>query len=999
MKKRLTMMCALLFLCVGIGYAQIQVTGTVVSKEDGEAIIGATVTVVGTKTATVTDLNGNFKITVPNGSAKLQISYVGYESAIVTAKPKMNVVLTTSAQALDALVVTGYGSAKKLGTIAGSVETVTSDKFENRPIANIGDALQGEVAGLQVFTSSGEPSASVSMRIRGVTSINASTSPLYILDGSEITSDAFNALNPNDIASMTVLKDASATAIYGSRAANGVLILTSKRGKAGQTPTITIGAQYGVSKMTGDKVTMMNANQWLDFQELADPGKKNDADFQAMKAYYNKYGISTDWSDVFFGGSAPTSQVDASIVGGSDMFTYLLSYGHYTMDGIMDDSNLRRETLRANIEANINSWLKVGTNTGLSYKKYGTSAFGTTSNSVYNKVFASRTYIPVQTYNEILGLKYREDGSVDYANSTFEGFGNRYDYFSMMDYYNPYYLSEIQPSTRDNTRITENAFININPLKGLNWRTNVGLEWFDYRSTAKVLPVGPFEGAGNAYEVFERYYNWTVSNTLEYKFDIAKRHYFTALLGHEYMYNKDRAFSLETEGQTDPRLMLPSAGAKATLPSSDSLSEEKRLSWFGMLNYDLDDKYFVDLSIRRDGSSLFDRDHYWATFGAAAAMWNISRENFMAPTNSWLNDLAVKVSYGTTGNSGIAPYNALGLVGTGPIYDGKGGTALANPSNPDLTWETVKTFNLALTGRVFDFLSFDLEYYNKITSDMIMSIPYSVTTGFSSGVGNVAEMRNRGFDFTLNFDLIKTKDWMWTLNINGNYNSNKITKLFQGLDEYVLNNTGLKMQVDHPYGEYYYVRWSHVDPRDGQNVWLDKNGNETKIFSEDNAVMTGKQRYAPWSGGAMTTVAWKGLQLDLQFTGMFDRYMINNERYFTENGTFASSHNQSTTMLDMWTTPGQVTDIPAVDADVEFDTHLLEEASFVRLKMLQLSYTFPTSLMQKTGFIKGAKVYFIGRNLLTFTGYKGYDPEVDSNITLGNYPNTRQYSIGAQLTF
>ncbi|MBQ0084979.1 MAG: SusC/RagA family TonB-linked outer membrane protein, partial [Prevotella sp.] len=598
-----------------------------------------------------------------------------------------------------------------------------------------------------------------------------------------------------------------------------------------------------------------------------------------------------------------------------------------------------------------------------------------------------------------LGLKYREDGSIDYANSTFEGFGARNDYFTMMDYYNPYYLSEIQPSSRDNTRITENAFVNINPLDGLNWRTNVGLEWFDYRLTSKVMPVGPFEGSGGANEVFERYYNWTVSNTLEYKFDIAKRHYFTALLGHEYMYNKDRAFSLETEGQTDSRLMLPSAGTTVNMPSSDSLTEEKRLSWFGMLNYSLDDKYFVDLSIRRDGSSLFGKDKQWATFGAAAVMWNISRENFMAPTNSWLNDLAVKVSYGTTGNSGISPYMALGLVGSGLLYNGQGGTAIANPSNPDLSWETVKTFNVALVGRVCDLLSFDLEYYNKVTSDMLMEIPYSVTTGFSGGWGNVAEMRNRGFDFTLNFDLIKTKDWTWTLGVNGNYNSNKITKLFQGLDEYVMGETGLKMQVDHPYGEYYEVRWSHVDPRDGQNVWLDKNGNETKNYSEDDKVMTGMNQYAPWSGGAMTTLAWKGLQLDLQFTGMFDRYMINNERWFTENATFASSKNQSTAMLDMWTTPGQITDIPAADATMEFDTHLIEEASFVRLKMLQLSYTFPASLMQKTGFIKGAKVYFIGRNLLTFTGYKGYDPEVNSNITLGNYPNTRQYSIGAQLTF
>jgi hypothetical protein len=280
-----------------------------------------------------------------------------------------------------------------------------------------------------------------------------------------------------------------------------------------------------------------------------------------------------------------------------------------------------------------------------------------------------------------------------------------------------------------------------------------------------------------------------------------------------------------------------------------------------------------------------------------------------------------------------------------------------------------------------------------------MSIPYSYTTGFGSGYGNVAEMRNRGFDFDVKVDIIKNKDWYWNVAVNGNYNANKITKLFQGLDYFTVSNTGLRMQVGHPYGEYYYVRWSHVDPRDGQNVWLDKNGNETKVYSDDDAVMTGKNEYAPWSGGLMTTLSWRGIQLDLQFTGMFDRYMINNERYFTENATFASADNQTTNMLNMWTTPGQVTDIPAADADVEFDTHLLENASFVRLKMVQLSYTFPKNLLAHTGIIKDAKIFFIGRNLLTFTSYDGYDPEVNSNITLGNYPNTRQYSVGAQITF
>jgi len=996
MEKRLMTLLAVLFLFVGGVMAQTKVNGTVVSQDDGQPVIGASVMVVGTKVGAVTNSQGQFSLTCPAGKNTLRITYVGMEPLEVVASNKpLRIILSNDQKALDEVVVVGYGTGKKLGTIAGSVETVSAEKFENRPIANIGDALQGQVAGLQVFTSSGEPSASVAMRIRGVTSINASTTPLYILDGTEITSSTFQALNPNDIESMTVLKDASSTAIYGSRAANGVIILTSKRGRYGQSAELNVSAQYGISKMTGDHMDMMNAGQWFTLQEMITPGNRTNANFQAMKDYYLRNGISTDWADELFGGSAPTSEINVSATGGSQNLSYLFSYGHYKAEGIMDDSDMRRETLRANLEATINEWMKIGSKTSLAFTKYGTTAFGSSSNSWYNKVTGSRWYLPIETPNEILGLDRN-----DYAGSTFDGYGKRQDYFEYLGIYNPYYLSDIQPSHTDRLNINENVYLNINPIKGLNIRSALGLEAVDFTTSGNALPVGPFEGAGTSTETFERYYKWTVTNTAEYKFNIDK-HDFTVLLGQESIYTKDRGFRLRVEGLTDERLLLPSAGTTAVVPSTSQAykTEQSRNSWFGAINYAFNNRYFVDLSLRRDGSSLFGENNRWATFGAVAAMWKISAEDFMAPTKSWLNDLAVKVSYGSTGNSGIGEYLALGLVGSGYMYNGQSGTAIGNPSNPDLTWETVKTFNVALTGRVLDRISFDFEYYNKVTSDMLMEIPYSYTTGFGGGWGNVAEMRNRGFDFTLEFDLIKNTDWHWTLALNGNYNQNRITKLFQGLDYYTLGKTGLRMEVGHPYGEFYSVRWSHVDPRDGQNVWLDKNGNETKVYSEEDQVMTGKNQYAPWSAGLMTTVSWKGIQLDVQFTGMFDRYMTNNMRYFVENAAFASDMNQSTKMLDMWTTPGQVTDIPAADADVEFDTHLLEEASFVRLKMLQLSYTFPKNLIQKTRILKNAKVFFVSRNLLTFTGYSEYDPEVNSNITLGNYPNTRQFSFGCQLTF
>ena len=1009
MKQRLTMFFACLFLSIGMALAQSRLTGTVTSAEDGQPVVGASVKAKGLNAGAVTNVDGEFTINVPVGT-ELEITYLGMVPKTVKAANNMRIVLESDSHTLEGVVVTGYGSARKLGTIAGSVSSVSGDALSLRPSASVSDALQGQVAGLQVFTSSGEPSAVSSMTIRGVTSINASTEPLYILDGSEISANTFVSLNPNDIENITVLKDASSTAIYGSRAANGVVIVTSKKGKFGEAPTVLVSAQYSVSEVAHDGTEVMDANQWFKFQEMINPSNLTNESFQAMKNYYQKYNIGTDWVERFLGNTSPISQIDASVRGGSQNTAYLVSFSHYDADGLYDDSNMRRETLRANLEFNITPWLKVGTNSNLAYNKTQTTlVINGETTSVYNKPWAAHAYFPTQTTHEILGLAYNPDGTIDYANSAFNGYGEKLKWYSLnlggRGSFDPDYLASKQPEIQRRVRINENAYVNISPIKGLNLRSSVGLDWNDLRVSYKAYNLvadgfGDKMPTGQASERFSNFYRWTVTNTAEYKFNFLDDHDVTVLLGQESMTNKTESFGVMRTGLVDNRLMLLSSTSEhSPLVPSHSITEEVRNSWFGMLNYSYADKYFLDLSIRRDGSSLFAKDHRWGTFGAAALMWNVSNESFMDVTKDWLKDLQFRVSYGSTGNSGIDPYLALGLVGaSGSMYVDASGTVIANASNADLTWEKVKTFNIGLSGRLFDRVDFDLQYYDKVTSDMLMSIPYSYTTGFSAGYGNVAEMYNRGFDFTIGVDIIKNKDWYWNVKVNGNYNKNKVTKLFQGLDSYVLGDFQM-LEVGHDRGEYYMVRWSHVDPADGQSVWLDKDGNYTKIYSEANRVQTGKSWVAPWSGGLSTTVAWKGLQLDVQFTGMFDRYMFNNERMWLEDPQANGTYNLASSMLDMWMKPGDKTSIPAANAVRQADTMWLEDASFVRLKYLQLSYTLPKNWLDQTGFIKGAKVFLVGRNLLTFTGYKGYDPEVNSTMTFGDYPNTRQYSIGAQLTF
>lgn len=800
MKERLTMILACLFLSIGMALAQTRVTGVVTLSEDGEPVIGASVKVKGAAVGAVTDMDGMFTLEVKPGT-ELTISYLGMTPKTVKAANNMRVVLEPDNKILQEVVVTGYGSARKLGTIAGSVETVSSDKLANRPVANIGDALQGQVSGVQVFTSSGEPSATTSMRVRGVTSLYATTEPLFILDGSEISQNTFLSLNPNDVESMTVLKDASATAIYGSRAANGVVIITTKRGKFGEAPSVVVSAQYGISQLANDNTTMMNANEWLEFQEVVNPDLQYNKSYLARKDYYKRTGISTDWKKILFGDSKPTYQIDASVRGGTQNVNYLVSFSHYNAQGIMDDSKMRRETIRSNVEININPWLKISSNTNLAFTTAETTAFGGSGNSVYNKTFAARVYLPTQSYYKVIGLDTN-----DYANSTFEGYGERLYFFDQMKYYNPYWLSEVQPAAKDRIRISENLFVNINPIKGLNIRSAIGLDANDYRSHARQLNTMDIDPnvfkTGSTSRSMSRFYRYTVTNTAEYKFNINKKHDVTALLGQETMTSHTEAFSASVAGLTDNRVLtLNAAAQKYVNVPGESVSDEVRNSWFAMLNYGYDGRYYIDLSGRRDGSSLFAANHRWATFGAAAFLWNVTGEKFMEPTQNWLNDLQFKVSYGSTGNSGISAYQALGLVGVAGVYYNTSAIAPARPSNDNLTWETVSTFNLALSGKLFNRYSFDLEFYNKVSSNMLVMVPKSYTTGFTSSYGNVASLFNRGVDFTIGVDILKGKDWNWNVKVNGNYNYNRITKLFEGQDSYDLGMT--RLEKNHAFGEFY----------------------------------------------------------------------------------------------------------------------------------------------------------------------------------------------------
>lgn len=993
MKKLLFIMVALCaVLCPALVEAKV-VNGTVVDSETGEPLVGASVIPIGSSTGTSTDFDGKFAFSVPDYVKQLKISYVGYEEQTVAAGRDLEVKLKSDANLLQDLLVTGYGSGKKIGSVVGSVSKVEAKTFEKITTANFTDALQGQVAGLSVLSSSGDPSASASIRLRGINTIMAGTDPLFILDGAPITSALFNTLNPSDIESISVLKDAASTAIYGSRAANGVIVITSKKGRYGEKARVNIRAQVGFSSMVDDPQEMMNSKQYVQYRDMLGLPVSDE-----IRTVVDVYGIDTNWRDVIFDSSAPTYTLDASVQGGTANSSYYISVNHHDQEGIIAQSGMRRESLRFNFDSKVKDWLKIGLSANLGYTKYDQNN-EISSSSIYitNPSFFARTVFPFES-----PYYY----TVDENNNVI--YGEEAEVLKYTGWPTPNFVAKNRAVNRRRVTANINMYEQINPVKGLTLRAQQALDAYDYTLNNEVFPYDDFVTpmgtsysgrTGTSQKSFTRYYSWTLTNTAEYKTTLWDNHHFTFLLGQESIYSKSTSLGAVSTGHTDKRQMLLSQGTTVSTSNlTDSTSEVAMNSYFFNLNYDWNDKYFLDATIRRDGSSKFYSGGRWATFWSVGGMWTISKESFMDNID-WLNTLSLKVSYGTTGNSDIGNYQYFGLIGSGSTYNGTGTLGISQASNYGFSWETVKSFDVGFSARLFDRLNLEFDFYDKRTVDMLLQIPYSYTTGFSGGTGNIGTMANTGVDIDVKVDILQGKDYYWNFRANFNYNDDRIKSLFNGRDELTLADYGLQYKVGHSSGEFWQVRYAGVDPRDGKPMWYDKDGNLTKTYNEErDAVLCGKSLYANVSGGFGTEGGWKGIAVGVDFTWVGNKYLYNNDNYFIENANFASSYNQTTRMLNTWTTPGQVTDIPGYGNAIQFDTHMLENASFLRLKKLTVQYTLPQSITSKAG-MERVNFFFVGRNLWTLTDYSGYDPEPDTNLVHFNYPNTKQYVFGAEVTF
>ena len=955
---------------------KVVVSGVVTSAEDNLPMMGAGV-MAGPGVGVITNLDGEYSIDVAPGTT-LTFSSIGYEDQTVVvpnaATFTHNVVMQPESMKLDDVVVIAYGVRKK-GTVAGSVSTVKSDKLENTPTAAFDQALQGQVAGLTVLSNSGEPSASATLTIRGTNSISSGTAPLYILDGVAISANDFNTINPADIESMSVLKDASSTSIYGARAANGVIVITTKRGRNMDQPNINYRMQVGWSAIAAGKWDLMNTAERIQYEK--EIGMTDGQNYELLAK------TDINWMDVVFNDNALLQSHEISISGATDKTNYYISGGYYDQQGIAPGSMFERYSVRVNFEQQMAKWLRMGTNTMFNFQNIEQADEG--SYALVTPISASRFMLPYWN-------PYNADGSLASINKgEWNGQGQ-----------NPMEWLENNPLRYKKYKVISTIFAEFNLYKNLVFKTQFSVDFSHVTGFSQSFPSYlPNQGEGSASRSTSDGLNLQITNTLTYRFNVNDLHDFNFLLGHEGQNYHSETFGVGTSGQTNDLLTDIAQGTRATSWSSTATADYSRMSFFGRAEYNYTDRYYADFSIRTDGSSRFGKNNRWGAFWSLGAMWNLRNEAFMSHTRNWLTFAQVSFSTGTSGNSEIPNYEHLALVGGGLDYIGNSGMAPMQPGNEELTWESTWTTNLGFHFGFWNRLNVDFELYNKNTSDMLMSVPlsYAQSNGYGYKWDNVGGMVNRGAELNVTGTVLQIKDFTWSLNANVSYNHNKITELYNGVQEYERGETSTKLVVGHPLGEFYINRYAGVNPANGDALWYDKDGNITNELRDEDKVLIGKSYIAPWQGGFGTAFGWKGLSLTAQFSWVADRWMLNNDRYFDEsNGRFAT-YNQSRRLLNRWKQPGDITDIPRHGEYTEFDSRLLEDASFLRLKNLNLSYSFPAELLKKSRIIRGLRVYAQAQNLLTFTNFSGLDPEGTTNLYAAQYPMSRQFTFGLDLMF
>ena len=983
--NRLVYALLLVLIVHGFSLAQEREVKGTVRDSNGLEMLSVAVVVKGEGYGTETNLEGKYTIKVADGKT-LEFSFLGMKTKRfkVNGQSRIDVVMEEEAQAIDEVVVVGYGTGRKIGTVVGSVVHLGGKEVAHRPSATLTDALQGKVAGVQVVSNSGSPNAAPSVTINGTGSLGSSSQPLYVVDGIIIESGGMLSLNSGDIESISVLKDASTTSIYGSRAANGVIYITTKRGENNTKGVITINSLYGISNIANRTLfdNMMSSDELTKF--WVERGVRTQAQMDALRA---RYPHNTRWDKVFFREDMPTRQLDLSISGGSDKTRYYISGGYYDQQGIMHRSGFERYTLRSNIETRVNDWFRIGINATGAYYYSMNNAFENAANTNGPLgYFVPPFYSPVDEN------------------------GKEYELIPGWGRYHPNYYAKTHPNRTEGFEIIPTGFVEITPIKGLTFKTQAGMQFDNAVANATELPSylgNPKKGSVS--KTYSKGLIKTLTNTLEYKFSLLNKHNFVALLGQETSNSNKISIGASGKGLTDDDMILLSNTTEKK-DVSEGVTISTINSVFGRVEYDYDNKYFLDFSLRRDGSSKFSPNHKYANFWAAGAMWKLKKEKFLEDSKV-INDLNLKFSLGTSGNSAIGDYTYQALVDPGQ-YNGKLGLTLSSSGNPELTWEEQKKYILGITSQLFNRVTLNVDLYRRISSEMLLNVPMPYTTGFSSVKQNVGKLQNQGIDVTFSIEAYKNKakDIYITPYFNFGYNQEKVLELFNGKDSW--NSYIGRLPVLYKVGEsirYYLPIYKGVNPDNGKPEWYlpgedssetTKDENRlTSVYSGALAQNVGKSVRPPLNGGFGLTANYKSLSLEANFNFSAFKTLYNEIKYFLHNPGLTGAFNQHRDNFDYWKQPGDKATFPRIGyAYTEDDSSLVEDASYIRLKTLTLAYSLPKETIKQIGFFRNVRVYATGRNILTWTKFSGIDPEIGL-YTYADYPNTKQYLFGVELKF
>ena len=957
--KKLTYLLLCLVISIGLATAQTtKVKGTIISEEDGQPIIGATVMVKGVEgVGTVTDFNGEFTLDVPSSAKTLVISYLGMETVETEVRPEIRIILKTDQKMIDEVIVVGYSSEKK-SSLTGSVGIVKAEEIAQVPVNGVDQALQGKAAGVQVTASTGRPGAAANIKIRGTSSISAGSDPLYVIDGVPMTSADFASLNSNDIEYMSILKDASATAIYGSRGSNGVILITTKKGKSGKT-NITAKASFGISTrtLTDDDFTMMNAQEKLMYERQLGVGRGAGMTDEEIAAVRN-----VNWADEVFR-TGFTQQYELSISGGTDATRFYLSGQYYDQEAIVPGSYLERGTLRANVEHKMSDRLKVGLVSSAGVSKEGLLRNDRNALNPFNYIYNAQPY----------DSPYDEDGN--YNDDIMVG-GNPINIFENIEN-NPTYINKLKIIAAFNLEWKIWDEIKYTTVAGIDFTQNLQYQYnYPFSQLSIILQPDASQPRGFRGDDFAQRASWVWSNMLSYDKTFNDVHQVKALVGMEAQSSHYRGISASGEGYTSKDVdALDVAATNYTI--GGTTTDWRMLSYIGSAGYTYDSKYIIDAAVRWDGSSRFGTNNQYGTFWAVGLAWNISEESFLNEV-SWLDHLKLRASMGTSGNNNIGDYSAQGVYAYGS-YNGGTTAYPGRLPNPDLTWEKSRQTSVGLDAAFFDNrLNVTFDLYKRNTTDLLLDTRLSMTSGFSARTDNVGALMNKGYELGLSGDVFRNNDWKVSLNFMISQNKNKIQELYRGNDITLgWNNLITEGQ---PINIYKMVRYAGVNPANGDALYYTKDGKITNVYNADDAVvLEGKTPDPKYFGSFGASVSYKGIELVADFYFSGGNYIYNHNRYFSESdGGLASNNNQDKSMLyDQWREPGDITNVPkqSVGNTPQMSTRYLEDGSYLRLRNLTLAYTLPKHLLTPIK-VDRLRVFAQGVNLFTFTGFRGLDPEV-----------------------